>query len=65
LQAAPFRARQLTFLQAFKWDNQDWDEYWGAGVNVTLKQVVSQDDLHLADVSFYHIALDYEGETLE
>jgi hypothetical protein len=34
-------------------------------VEVTLKQVVSRDDLHLADGSVYHIVLDFEGATLE
>ena len=34
-------------------------------VEVTLKQVVSWDDLHLADGHVYHIALDFEGSTLE
>ena len=34
-------------------------------VEVTLKQVVSRDDLNFADGSVYHIVLDYEGATLE
>jgi hypothetical protein len=34
-------------------------------IEVTLKQVVSRDDLHLADGHVYHIVLDFEGETLE
>lgn len=34
-------------------------------VEVTLKQVVTRDDLQLADGSVYHIILDYEGATLE
>jgi hypothetical protein len=34
-------------------------------VEVTLKQEVSRDDLHLTDGHVYHIVLDYEGATLE
>ena len=34
-------------------------------VEVTLKQVVSRDDLRLADGRVYHIVLDFEGATLE